>query len=103
MRGDFIYVDKHKRALSNRIALESMVNFDAPQLQQVSRRDSSINQPRRPASYPPTGGSGGPYLRFYSYQGVNAAYGYASLPCDSVYNNGDNGNMYFNAYDSNGN
>ncbi len=109
MRGDFIYVSKSGRVLSNRIALESRIRFQAS--------SSSINpaplanlggRSVRPMAYPPTGGSGGPYIRYYSYQGVNAAYGYASFPCDSVYNNSggahpDDGNMYFNAYDANGN
>lgn len=105
MRGDFIYVNQYGRILSNRVALETDVHF--------FKRTSNVRPLRQPAAissgtgihpmaYPPSGGSGGPYLRYYSYQGVNAAYGYASFPCDSVYKNGDNGNMYFNAYDTNG-
>lgn len=105
MRGDFVYVDKNRRVLSNRLSLESEVHFIKSVTQSSVSRQAGYRSSAtiRPMSYPPLSCSGGPCLRFYSYQGVNAAYGYASFPCDSVYKNGDDGNMYFNAYDSNGN
>jgi len=53
-------------------------------------------------SYPPTGGGGGAYIRTYSQQNINAAYGYAFPPCDVGLQPGESGNMYFNAYAPNG-
>ena len=96
MRGDFVYVDG-QRIVSNRVALKSGIRFAKPSDPQSMLRQ--ITQQRRGiASYPPTGGSGGPYIRNYSAQGVNAALGYATIPCDSAFSGGDNGFMYFNSY-----
>lgn len=69
MRGDFIYVNQYGRILSNRVALETDVHF--------FKRTSNVRPLRQPAAissgtgihamaYPPSGGSGGPYLRYYS-------------------------------------
>ena len=96
MRGDFLYVDG-KHVVSNRLSLAGGVRFARPgDPQQLLRGlDSNV---RHEQSYPPLGGSGGPYLRHYSAQGVNAGYGYATVPCDSAFAGSDNGFMYFNAY-----
>jgi len=95
MRGDFVYVDQNSRVLSNRLDLVSKVKFPKSSGSAVFRASSSSQ--RRIASYPPTGGSGGLYIRNYSQQGVNAMYGYATPPCDTSFQTGDTGNMYFNA------
>lgn len=97
MRGDFVYIRKDGTILSNRLVLRSMAKrvHWAP----LGRTALKPQNVRIPMMYPPTGGSGGAYIREYSQQGVNAAYGYATLPCDGTFTQaGESGNMYFNAY-----
>jgi hypothetical protein len=97
-RGDFTYVSGMK-VLSNRVELARNLLF----LPKGDRRlppDSASARARRQFSYPPAGGSGGPYIRHYSTQGANAAIGYASVPCNSNLGYLDNGFMYFNSYTS---
>jgi hypothetical protein len=111
-RGDFVYVSSSGSILSNRASFARGIKF---------RSTSSVTLPHtapkqtnesrvglvRPLSYPPTTGTGGAFIRTYSQQGENALYGYAVAPCDvnlpGSPGSGDSGNMYFNAYDSNGN
>ena len=98
LRGDFVYVDGMK-VLSNRVELTSGIRFvkpGDPQTQLPSR--GAASGVRKQLNYPPLGGLGGPYLRNYSAQGVNAAIGYATVPCDSILSGADNGFMYFNSY-----
>jgi hypothetical protein len=96
-RGDFVYVDG-THVLSNRVALTYGIRFAKPGDPQAQLSRVSASGARHPLAYPPTGGSGGPYLRNYSAQGVNAAVAYATIPCDSAMSGADNGFMYFNAY-----
>ncbi len=114
MRGDFVYVNAAGRVLSNRLAVGAAVRFKprrvaaehlSPPFDPLATfRSSGVPESRQPIpdSYPPTGGTGGAYIRNYSSQGVNALYGYATPPCDVNLPSGDSGNMYFNAYDQNG-
>jgi hypothetical protein len=113
MRGDFVYVNPAGGILSNRLGVASSVRF-LPQTryrQTKSARIPSLThkqiQSINPNSYPPNAFPGGAGIRYYSVQGINAAEGFASPPCDvSLFGSpgaGDSGNMYFNAYDSNGN
>ena len=102
MRGDFVYIQPNHHILSNRLGFESHVRF-IPSKQ--ARRRAASTPERGHAmkpNWPPQGGIGGAYLRYYSNQGANAGYGYATLPCDSYYTRGggqgEAGNMYFNAY-----
>ncbi len=92
MRGDFVSINKDGSVTSNRAEFPHLVEF--------RRGARPVAQDTRPApmAYPPTGGSGGPYLRNYSMQGINAAYGYATPPCDVQLQPGESGNMYFNSY-----
>ncbi|HTV72285.1 MAG TPA: MFS transporter, partial [Candidatus Acidoferrales bacterium] len=109
--GDFVYVSSTGKILSNRVALgfgiQPMSTVQSAALrhngQKALYRRLASDQSIRPLSYPPTGGSGGAYIRTYSSQGINAAYGYIVPPCDVSLQPGESGNMYFNAYDSNGN
>jgi hypothetical protein len=105
MRGDFVYVDPAtQKVFSNRpelvkgIRLQNRPLLHATGTPNTPGTGSSVRQTR---SYPPVGGSGGPYIRHYSAQGVNAASGYATVPCDARLSGGDHGFMYFNAYSPN--
>ena len=103
MRGNVYIVTPSGSVVANQTSLDGGIHFMTPS---VSRTIPSINRQSsnvRPMSYPPTGGAGGAFIRWYSQQGMNAMYGYATFPCDSSYANGDSGLMYFNAYDVNGN
>jgi hypothetical protein len=102
LRGDFVYVNG-THIVSNRVALKGGVHFAKPgdalySLRSTEARGQSAR--RATLSYPPTGGSGGPYIRNYSAQGVNAGSGYATLACDSSLTNGDEGYTYFNSYNA---
>lgn len=107
-RGDFVYVNPYGRILSNRVSTASQVLFIRNALPhpglinktQISKSRRMVGFRRE--SYPPSGGSGGAYIRDYSQQGINAAYAYVSPPCDAHLALGESGNMYFNAYDANG-
>jgi hypothetical protein len=101
MRGDFIYIHSGGSVTSNRADMTTAVKFDAPA---TVPKSATARDVAHPMAYPPTGGSGGVYIRQYSYQGINAAYGVAKPPCDVALNpsNPDTGNMYFNAYDPSG-
>jgi hypothetical protein len=119
-RGDFVYVQPNGRVFSNRLGVAFSVRFENRHLPRVfpSRSYRGLSQRPsvqaqryrgdsrafgvRPDSYPPSGGSGGAYIRTYSAQGINAAYGYAVPPCDVALQSGESGNMYFNAYNSSG-
>ncbi len=99
-RGDFTYV-RNNSILSNRTDLARGVVFlkaGDPRLPAAAPSPRLPGSSRRPLDYPPSGGSGGPYIRHYSAQGVNAALGYATPPCNSNIGYGDNGDMYFNSY-----
>ncbi len=64
MRGDFIYVNEFGRVLSNRAALVPMAHFVSASSLVVSHQTPiarTAKQVIRPMSYPPTGGSGGPF------------------------------------------
>lgn len=116
MRADFTYVESNGSVLSNRAGLGFNIRRIPPSLAanlhlQGSRRMANARSglrsslavaPRRPFSYPPNGGVGGAYIRTYSQQNINAMYGYAIPPCDVSLLSNESGNMYFNAYDSNG-
>lgn len=107
MRGDFVEIHKDGSVTSNRADLPAMVKFKpSPAKARVAPRSPvrAAAASVAPAAWPPTGGSGGPYIRLYSYQGINAAYGVATPPCDATLTaaHRDSGNMYFNAYDPNG-
>lgn len=97
MRGDFIYYDG-KRVLSNRIELTTKAHLSNATPIAGANNERSAMSARKTMAYPPTGGSGGPYLRHYSAQGVTAAMAYATVPCDINLTSGDSGYMYFNAY-----
>jgi hypothetical protein len=99
-RGDFTYVDG-SHVLSNRLSLKNGIRFARPTDPQAQLVRTITGSGRTTSSYPPTGGSGGPFIRNYSAQGVNAGLGYATVPCDSAMSGGDNGFMYFNAYTAN--
>jgi hypothetical protein len=106
LRGDFVYVDvSNGKILSNRTDLVSKVKLRAAGKATAQERAlAAVGQTRRPMSYPPTGGaSTGLYIRWYSPQGMNALWGYATPPCDAQFNNpsADTGYMYFNAYSGN--
>jgi hypothetical protein len=96
LRGDFIYYDG-KRLLSNRPELTHGIRF-SNSIQPMPTRSPDSQSPRATLSYPPTTGTGGPWIRHYSAQGVNAAVGYATFPCDSQLLGNDSGFMYFNSY-----
>lgn len=117
LRGDFIYIMPNGSILSNRMGLAFAARrIPAPIAQALRRnkyakamqstRDSRVSKSRmlgeKPLAYPPTGGTGGAYIRTYSTQNINAAYGYVYPPCDVSLQSGESGNAYFNAYDSNG-
>ncbi len=102
-RGDFVYVNREGKVLSNRVALAQKVRFyqdgDSHLPLTVARYRQGATRTTR--AYPPIGGSGGPYIRHYSAQGVNAAIGYAAFPCDTALQGGDSAFMYFNSYTAN--
>jgi hypothetical protein len=105
MRGDFVYVDPaSQKIVSNRPELVKGIRLHQRPLLHPSPQGDTKNAmsvARQTRSYPPVGGSGGPYIRHYSAQGVNAAAGYATVPCDARLSGGDHGFMYFNAYSQN--
>jgi len=103
MRGDFVEIHADGTVTSNRVDLPAFVKF-RPEAKASTIHGARMATQLVPMSYPPTGGSGGPYIRLYSYQNINAAYGVATPPCDVSLDpsNHDTGNMYFNAYESNG-
>lgn len=98
MRGDFIEIHSDGSVTSNRVDLPAMARFQPSKLPVIA------SGARQAQNYPPTGGQGGPYIRLYSSQGINAAYGVATPPCDVnlSQNNHDTGDMYFNAYSGSG-
>lgn len=104
MRGDFVSEQPDGRILSNKVALAMTVRIRPLNPTKVLRplgktRPAPFTNRVNPLTYPHTGGSGGSWIRSESAQGVTAAFGYASFPCDSSYNSfDDTGNMYFNAY-----
>jgi hypothetical protein len=111
MRGDFVYVSRSGKILSNRVALGFGIHrLRKPIVGSLNKNKllshTAIRPELRgiaPAAYPPTGGSGGAYIRTYSQQGINAMMAYAQPPCDFALQQGESGNMYINAYDSGGN
>ena len=100
-RGDFVYVDPangkiiYESARVSERKLTPTVVAPVIIVEQLVNAASSVRQTR---SYPPVGGGGGTYIRHYSAQGVNAASGYATVPCNARLSGGDHGFMYFNAY-----
>ena len=110
-RGDFVYVDPHGRVLSNRLSVAQSVAFGHVNLRRstptsghetkIARRGFSKTSNRD--NFPPNSSYQGADIRYYSQQGVNALYGYATPPCDvnlpgTPGQGGDAGYMYFNAY-----
>lgn len=113
MRGDFVYVDPNHHILSNRIALGAGIRFEVRRHGVRPLQSGKMVQSRLLLShafhryaYPPTGFPGGSGIRTYSVQGINAALGYATPPCDvnlvGYAPTGDAGDMYFNAYPPDG-
>lgn len=104
-RGDFVYVDPaNGKIISNRPELAKGIRLHRQSLLRASSSGNVVNAAssvRQTRSYPPVGGGGGSYIRHYSAQGVNAASGYATVPCDARLSGGDHGFMYFNAYSQN--
>ena len=85
-RGDFVYVDKNNKILSNRIAVKRSV--------QLTVRRSKA-RPRTRFGDPPIDDSTGPFVRQFSVPGVTASYGYATEYCNNTsLNPGDAGDMY---------
>ena len=83
MRGNVTVISPGGHVIANQVSLISQIKF---MTQAGAGSIPSPNLPNRvhAMSYPPTGGSGGPYIRWYSQQSMNAMYGYATFPCDSV-------------------
>ncbi|MHB8356193.1 MAG: hypothetical protein ACYDDQ_05845 [Vulcanimicrobiaceae bacterium] len=103
MRGDFVEIHADGTVTSNRADLPAMVHFilNAAPLTKA-RASSAQTHLVTPMEYPPSSASGGLYIRNYSYQGINAAFGIATPPCDvQLPNSGDSGDMYFNAWSPN--
>jgi hypothetical protein len=102
MRGDYVYIGDGGLVTSNRSDLPAMVKSVKSNLPLTSTVADASSR-KSPMEYPPTSGGGGPFIRVYSSQGINAAFGIADPPCDVNLNqnNHDSGNMYFNAWSPN--
>lgn len=97
-RGDFIYIGPTGHIISNRSSWRDSLKVKRQTEVRNEMRLEAATRNIHTMSYPPSGGSGGPYIRNYSKQGVTAAYGYATIPCQAILDSNDHGFMYFNSY-----
>lgn len=99
LRGDFIYIDASGHVTSNRGVVPGHV-----EVSHVTLPGSRGPLGRLHSLYtPPTDASTGPFVRVYSQPNVSAAFGYATVNCNTSNVGGDHGFMYQGTFDPNGN
>jgi hypothetical protein len=111
MRGDFVYIRNDGTLLSNRPAalLGAHVGLgSAPSITPIASPGIIASGRLRNESGAPPPGTGGPYSRQYSANGVDAAYTYATFDCNdaelfnTISGENDTGTMYLGGFGNTG-